>query len=169
MYTREEMLAYHCPRWNDWPNIDLYMDQVVSLLEESVSGFYSADQQKPVTPMMINNYVKQKIILPSKNKKYNREHLSQLYMLFLLKQVLSLTEICDGIAHMLKERSIAESYDYFCGEIEASISKAFNDSNESRDNDFDDDVIRTIALAFAYTMRAKFCLNTDKNRQTGSI
>jgi hypothetical protein len=172
MYTREEVLEYRCPRWNDWPNIGLYMDQVTSLLAEYVSGFYPVDQKKPVTSMMINNYVKQKIIMPSKNKRYNREHLAYLYILFLLKPVLSLTEICDGIAYMTKEHTIMESYDSFCEATEAALATAFGSSSESVDIcPENDDIIRIIALAFAYTMRAKFCLGTvqiPKTRKTKS-
>jgi len=163
MYTGEAALNYRCPRWGDLPNIGLYMDQVTSVLGEYVFLFYPADQQKPVTPTMINNYVKQKIIMPSKNKKYNREHLARLYILFLLKPVLSLGEICEGISFMSKDQSIAQNYDLFCDEIEAAMAKAFGGGEDKRQQLAEgDEIIRTIALAFSYTMRAKFCLSDNK-------
>ncbi|MFQ7058586.1 MAG: DUF1836 domain-containing protein [Turicibacter sanguinis] len=44
---------------------------------------------------MLNNYVKQKVVSPPLNRRYNEKHLAYLIVVCLLKQVYSLTEICD--------------------------------------------------------------------------
>jgi len=153
-------MQYRCPRWNDWPDLGLYMDQVTRLLEEHVAGFSPADQKKTVTPMMINNYVKRKIVMPSKNKLYNRKHLAHLYILFLLKPVLSLSEICESLAQLTENRAFAEVYDCFCDEIELALATAFDKGGvQSGKNVEAAEIINAISLAFAYSMLAKLYLS----------
>ncbi len=48
---------YHLPRWDELPDIELYMDQVVTLIEKHVR-FLSINEDKLLTSAMINNYVK---------------------------------------------------------------------------------------------------------------
>ncbi len=166
MYTLQEIENYRCPRWEDWPDLDLYMDQVVSVLEKKVTIFYPDEQAKPVTAMMINNYVKQKIITPSKNKKYQREHLAYLYVIFLLKSVLNLTDIYNGITLLSQLHSIEKVYDIFCDEIEAALATAFSgkENRIGREELEGVQVIHAITLAFAYTQRAKFLFaNQEKS------
>ncbi|MDR1664678.1 MAG: DUF1836 domain-containing protein [Clostridiales bacterium] len=156
MYTREDILAYRCPRWGDWPKLDLYMDQAVSLIEESVRMFYGDSQPKPVTSTMINNYVKQKIVPPSRKKKYGRDHLAYFYMIFLLKSTISLIDISDALEFFQKQQVTPETYDIFCDEIEAALSIAFNgEMPETRSEIPGIEIIRGFSLAFAYTLLAR--------------
>jgi len=168
MYTFEEIQNYHCPRWNEWPDLDLYMDQVISVLEQKVSIFYTDDQSKPVTSTMINNYVKQKIIIPSKNKKYQRDHLAYLYVIFLLKSVLSLNDIWKGITFLGKLHSVEKAYDIFCDEIETALKTAFSgkESKTRHDNIEGIEIIRSISLAFSYTQLARFYFAAEKSALT---
>lgn len=57
-----ELESYNMPDWNDLPDIDLYMDQVITYLEKQLSVFSRNDDEKLITPAMINNYVKNEII-----------------------------------------------------------------------------------------------------------
>lgn len=111
------------PLWAELPNIELYMDQVVVLLNEYLSGFYgNMGEDKPITPAMINNYVKQKLIPPPIKKKYGKAHLALLVMICLLKQPLGIAQV----ARLLpagEEDEIRRGYDGFavahgalCGE-----------------------------------------------------
>ena len=77
---------FHIPRWNELPNIDLYMDQVLSYIESSLKDYIKSDE-KFITKTMINNYVKQGILQPPENKKYNRLHIAELFVICVLKQV----------------------------------------------------------------------------------
>ena len=160
MYTHEEIVNYRCPRWNDWPDLGLYMDQVTRLLEEHVAGFSPAETTKLVTPMMINNYVKRKIVMPSKNKLYNREHLAHLYILFLLKPVLSLSEICEALARLIENRPFPEVYDRFCEAIEQALAEAFvKVGGQSGKSGNTEEIIGAISLAFAYSVLTKLYLH----------
>ena len=65
-------LVYHLPRWNEIPEIDLYIDQVVSLLEKYLEHFIESDNLndgKLITKTMINNYVKHNVLKSPINKK----------------------------------------------------------------------------------------------------
>ncbi|MCL1803385.1 MAG: DUF1836 domain-containing protein [Eubacteriaceae bacterium] len=157
MYTRDEILNYRCPKWNDWPDIGLYMDQATRLLESHVAGFSTSEATKAVTPMMINNYVKRKIIKPSKNKAYNREHLAHLYILFMLKPVLSLSEICESLAYASENSSFEDVYNSFCANIESAIAIAFGSESENKARE--EGILSAFCLAFAYYMLAKLCLS----------
>ena len=55
MIEKRKAPAFHCPRWEELPDMDLYMDQVVTLLNEYLKPFHAKDQEKMVTSTMINN------------------------------------------------------------------------------------------------------------------
>lgn len=57
----EKIIKHHLPRWNELPEIDLYLDQVVNYLEKYLGILSSNDDDKIITKTMINNYVKQGI------------------------------------------------------------------------------------------------------------
>ena len=59
----------------EMPELDLYMDQVIQLFESKLSSLKRNDDEKILTKTMINNYAKGKLLLPIKNKKYTKEHL----------------------------------------------------------------------------------------------
>ncbi|AYD40544.1 DUF1836 domain-containing protein [Clostridium fermenticellae] len=78
---------------SDIPKLDLYMDQVITLFETSLSGTKRSEEDKLLTKTMINNYTKDKILMPIKNKKYSRNHIIMMIFLYNLKQILSINDI----------------------------------------------------------------------------
>ncbi len=77
----------------DIPMIDLYMDQVIKIFENKLEKGKRSSQDKLLTKTMINNYVKGKILLPAKKKRYTPEHLIMMVFIYHLKQVLSINDI----------------------------------------------------------------------------
>ena len=79
---------------NDIPGIDLYMDQVTTFLQDNLRGL-SRDPEgdKFLTKTMINNYVKNKVLFPPVKKKYNREHIMLLIVIYYMKSFLSIGDI----------------------------------------------------------------------------
>lgn len=77
----------------DIPGIDLYMDQVIQLFENKFSGAKRNDDEKVLTKTMINNYAKGKLFFPIKNKKYSKEHLILISLIYQLKGALSINDI----------------------------------------------------------------------------
>ena len=80
---------------SDIPDIDLYMDQVTTLIDNKLGNEKREKKDKLLTKTMINNYSKAKILTPSKNKKYNKQQMIQLILIYYLKQVLSISDIND--------------------------------------------------------------------------
>ena len=70
----------------EFPDIDLYMDQVITFMEKKYPG-------RILTKTMINNYTKDRILPPPVKKKYSPEHLMLLTLLQVLKGTQSLPEI----------------------------------------------------------------------------
>ena len=82
------------PLWSDLPKLELYMDQVVMLLNEYLAYIYELNSdEKSVTSSMINNYVKMKIIPAPNKKKYSKIHLSILIIICSLKKSLNISVI----------------------------------------------------------------------------
>ncbi|MEH7441139.1 DUF1836 domain-containing protein [Bacillus sp. JJ1122] len=77
----------------DIPGIDLYMDQVIQLFEKSFGSSTRNDEDKVLTKTMINNYAKGKLFFPIKNKKYSKEHLILISLIYQLKGGLSIQDI----------------------------------------------------------------------------
>ncbi|EKQ52436.1 MULTISPECIES: DUF1836 domain-containing protein [unclassified Clostridium] len=78
---------------DDFPEIDLYMDQVMQLFESKLNYTKRNDNDKVLTKTMINNYAKGNLLMKIKNKKYTKNHLILMGLIYNLKGALSLTDI----------------------------------------------------------------------------
>lgn len=112
--------AFHCPRWEELPDLGLYMDQVLIVVEGALRPLFPND---PVvlTSTMVNNYVKQQVLSPSEKKKYRREHLAGLVTITILKRVLSVAEIKLVLDCLPQKHDPAEGYDMFCTQLECRL------------------------------------------------
>lgn len=137
---KEQLTSLHFPRWEEFPNVGLYMDQVTEL----VNGYFSEisiifGDELCITPSMINNYVKSRSMPAPEKKKYSRLHLAYIIIICILKQTFSLAVIQQIFAG-LNEENIKQLYNNFAAaqevicknvllEIENSLSK--NTDNEN--------------------------------------
>ena len=80
-------------RPEDIPNIDLYMDQVTTFMEEHLKKTRRHPGDKILTKTMINNYAKNDLLPPPTKKKYSREHMLVLIFIYYFKNLLSITDI----------------------------------------------------------------------------
>ena len=119
----EKLAAHKLPRWESFPDIELYMDQVVAGMEKALELYNKSgsEESKLITPSIINNYVKLKIIPAPHKKRYNREHLAYLVMICILKQTLAISSIVKIIETNLESKSIKELYNEFCSIYENVI------------------------------------------------
>lgn len=77
----------------DIPNIDLYMDQVTTFMEEQFKSTKRYPDDKILTKTMINNYAKNDLLPPPVKKKYNKEHIFVLIFIYYFKNLLSIKDI----------------------------------------------------------------------------
>ena len=97
---------------DDIPAIDLYMDQIMTLFDQNLSDNKRNDDDKLLTKTMINNYSKAGILKPLKGKKYTREHILQMIIIYYLKNTISITEI-KKLLEPYHDQSIEPVYDKF--------------------------------------------------------
>jgi hypothetical protein len=84
----------HTPvAWDRLPDIELYMDQVVTLLDRQLTVFRNSDEDKIITSSMVNNYTKDRVIPRAESKKYSKEHIALLLIVCSLKKVLSMPDL----------------------------------------------------------------------------
>ena len=105
----------------DIPNIDLYMDQVTTFMEEALGSSKRYPDDKILTKTMINNYAKNDLLPPPTKKKYSKEHLMVLTFIYYFKGILSikdietlLTPITERYFHTENELDITRIYDEVC-------------------------------------------------------
>lgn len=103
----------------DIPDLDLYMDQIMTLFDDKLSHLKRNDEEKIMTKTMINNYTKAKILLPPIKKKYSKKHIILLVLIYNLKQTLSINDIkylfndiLDGLSNM-KDVELEKIYQSF--------------------------------------------------------
>lgn len=127
----EDILAYRCPRWEQMPAVELYIDQVVLYLHDSLAVFCQDDKNPVITATMVNNYVKQGVLPPPVRKKYGKGHLACLFVLCILKRFMSISDIGQSISGMKRTVSTGEGYNMFCEELEAALRRAFVPGSDS--------------------------------------
>lgn len=105
LYINEVVTMKHKHEWmetlhldnqlsiEDIPDLDLYMDQVIQLFEKKFVGQKRNDDEKVLTKTMINNYAKGKLFFPIKNKRYSKEHLMLISMIYQMKGALSINDV----------------------------------------------------------------------------
>lgn len=158
------------PRWDDLPDIDLYMDQVITLLNKYVV-YFSPDNENYLTSSMINNYVKQGIIPSPVKKKYSKIHLSRLLIICALKSVLSISDISELINHLLTSNTDKQVHDFFVSHYERTFDKSLKILREytrrvASAEDFDTILSMTALHAASTSCAGKFlAVNTIKEQK----
>ena len=113
--------GFHLPRWEQIPALGLYMDQVVTVIEEALLPILSFTGEAFITSSMVNNYVKLGMVKKPEKKKYNREHIAGLIVITILKQSLAIGDIRLGIDAVVASQEQGRAYDSFCDYLERAL------------------------------------------------
>ncbi|MBE6017160.1 MAG: DUF1836 domain-containing protein [Lachnospiraceae bacterium] len=116
------MDSYRLPAWEDIPNIGLYMKQLTSMIKEYLD--YLPPELKGeelITPAMVNNYVRKKIMPEPEEKKYYRKHIVFLIMICSLKQSLSIPTIQTMIPVDIADAKLKETYDSYVKQHQIAV------------------------------------------------
>lgn len=114
---------HRLPRWEELPDFDLYMDQVLAF----VAKYLPDRDDKPLTASMVNNYVKMGVVPAPVKKKYSRNHIAYLIMICVMKSAVSISSICKVIENELLTDTDERFYNRFCEmyeQINASVAEA---------------------------------------------
>lgn len=127
----DNLEEFKLPRWSDLPELDLYRDQLLTLIDKYLGPIW-LDDGPIVTTSMVNNYVKNGLLPHPIKKRYTREHLAYLIAITFLKQVVSISEIEEGIELMTKlNGGIDNAFDFFCAKQETAL-KLINHRTEDQ-------------------------------------
>ena len=110
----ENLNKYSLPLWEELPDLELYMDQVISLLNRYLAIYYETlGTEKFITPSMINNYVKLGTVPSPVKKKYSKLHLAYLFVVCTLKRTLDMATIQRIMPVDMDEETAKNTYNSF--------------------------------------------------------
>lgn len=85
----EALQSFRLPAYHEIPDVGLYLDQVAKYMNSFLDEF----PEMNVTPSMISNYAKQKLIDRVNKKRYTRDQIAMLLMIALTKTVISIDHV----------------------------------------------------------------------------
>lgn len=159
------------------PHIDLYMDQVTTFMDDHLDIFKRKEEDKTLTKTMINNYSKCQLLPPTTRKKYSRDHMLLLLIIYYLKPTLSIPDIQAIIEPLqkilMKEHpnlSLEQYYETIVkqqsnrfGELSQEIMKTVelsknlfsaNPTQKSSSDDSDQELLSIIATIYTLSLQA---------------
>lgn len=164
-----ELKEFDYPDYEKLPDIELYMEQLMTYLERELFIFKTSSLDKVITPFMINNYVKGKVIDKPIAKKYSREHISKINETVLLKNVLTIAEakqILDKEYECDEKSDIYNNFKALSKEKYSEVAdKATHEIDDINDNDvssLNNLALRLATEANAYVTVAKRILYYTK-------
>lgn len=168
--SKEQMSAlienFHFPKYNDIPNVGLYLEQVTKYINEYLAPF----DNLTITPSMISNYVKKGLLANPIKKQYYREQIAYIFFIAAAKSVLSLDNL-----HLFMEMQRATypidiAYDYFCLEFENVLHHVFElkdsmDTIGSEKNTDEKMMLRNTIITIAHKIYLDMCFDAVRREK----
>ena len=132
-------------RAEEIPNINLYMDQVTTFMDEQLASTKRYEDDKILTKTMINNYAKNHLLPPPVKKKYSREHVLILIFIYYFKNILSIKDI-ETVLKPLTEKN-------FSGESSMDLASIYREICEI-EQDRVEPLKETVKTAYEKSMSA---------------
>ena len=121
----EQMRTVHISRISEMPKIELYLDQLLTLVSQELA-FMEVPGETLVTGSMVNNYVKQGVIPAPRKKRYTRRHVASLLFVCALKRVFSISQVSELAALIWTSGLDLEAlYDRVCAALEVALVRRF--------------------------------------------
>lgn len=116
----ERITSFRLTRWEALPSVDLYMDQVLELVNQTLAPLYP-NEPPLMTSSMVNNYVKHKLISKPVNKRYRKGHIASLIAITILKSMYPISTVANGLEEQRKVHGDDVAYNMFCDAIESAF------------------------------------------------
>ena len=117
----EPLRIFRLPRYEDIPDVGLYLEQTVKYINTYFESFGSLK----LTASMVSNYVKKGLVANAVKKQYYREQIAYLFFIAVAKNVLSMENLSLFISIQKESHSTKVAYDYFCEELENIMEHIF--------------------------------------------
>ena len=120
------------PKWDELPDISLYLEQVLELVNSSLCEYLDSDRNgKILTQTMVNNYVKHGFIQSPVKKRYDKIALASLMVIAVLKDIFTIKEISQLISLAIDANNPEESYNYFCQLVEETTENVLQQRQQN--------------------------------------
>ena len=138
---RNYMEHFALPVWEALPDIELYMDQVISLVNRYLNLIPQDESNPVITASAVNNYVRLRMMPAPERKRYSRRHMACIIMICVLKQSLTLAEIQRILPAEMTEENVRQVYndfvekmtsttELFIGQVEGISRQVLKPENE---------------------------------------
>lgn len=111
-------------RWKEMLGFSIYCDQLLQIVEDELS-FMQTGEEKLITKSMVNNYVKWGMMPKPVERKYDKLHIVYVLVITILKPILPIAKIKEGILLQVVLQGNEKAYDAFCEAFEESMKKVF--------------------------------------------
>ena len=127
--------SVHISRIREMPRIELYLDQLLTLVSQELE-FMQLPDETLVTGSMVNNYVKQGVIPAPRKKRYTRRHVAALLFVCALKRVFSIAQVSQLAALIwASDLDLEALYDSSCEALERALSARFSPAAQDAEKD----------------------------------
>lgn len=144
-----DMKDFNIPSYNEIPDVGLFLEQVVKYVTEFLNPILTS----PITPSMISNYVKKKIIPNPIKKLYYKEHIAYVIFTVTAKTVLSLENLQIFIEIQKNTYDTKTAYNYFREELTNTIltvlGEKSNEIKSSLPETKEKEMLKTTIIAIA--------------------
>ncbi len=143
---KEQLLRERPVPWDNLPDIELYMDQLISYMPRQQ---LTPSRENKLTSAMVNNYIKANLMERANGKKYSRNHVAELSIISFLKQIISVKDAALVFNEFKKEdiRDIYEKALEYLDKALVSVSEQLPDSVE--DNEIAETIMRLAVTSYA--------------------
>lgn len=125
--TTANPAAFRCPRFKELPDMGLYLEQTLGVVNDALAPILS----DPITSPMMNNYVKKGVVPAAVKKRYYREHLAYLVVMAILKPVFTVDEVARFYEIQKTTYPLDVAYDFVIREFENALHAAFDFTGEA--------------------------------------
>jgi len=143
------------PDYNGFPDIELYMDQVLDFLSRSKTSLRDDDR---LSSAMVNNYIKADVLPRARGKKYSREHLVYLSIILRLKQVLSVKDTGYLIKADKQKRTDEEFYEGFRNMVDV-CAKELSDKALNSDSNLPEIAMRLAVESYLCKIASEYIID----------
>ena len=129
------LAEYRLPDWDTIPDLGLYMEQILVLLQQYLDYFPKEIKDEPlITAAAINNYVRKKLMPEPVKKRYYRSHIACLIMICSLKQSLSISLLQLLLPHGQSEEEVKTRYESFARQQRRATDAFLAGTREQKGN-----------------------------------
>ena len=155
----QELSAFCLPRFNQLPDMGLYLEQTVQYINQCLKPLGCMD----VTGSMVRNYVKMDLIENPVKKRYYANQIAHIICVTMLKHVIELEHIGRFFAMQRKVYTDQVAYDYFCTELENVLFHRFGLKDSIEDvgvtQSLEKEMLRSAITAVSHIIYINACLN----------